>query len=464
MKEPKNKKHRDKISRRDFIGGAAAAMAFTIVPSHVLGGSGNTPPSEKLNIAGVGFGGMGKNNIKACESENIVALCDVDWKYTADVFKEYPNAKKYKDYRKMLEKQKDINAVIVATPDHLHAVIALAAMQLGKHVYVQKPLTRTVYEARVLTEAARKYKVITQMGNQGHSGEGIRLVCEWIKEGAIGDVREVHCWTNRPVWPQGIDRPKEKPPGPAQLDWDLWLGPAPERPYHPAYHPFNWRAWLDFGAGALGDMGCHIMDVPFWSLNLKYPVSVEASHSYDVREMWKRFENMETYPRASVVHYQFPAREGMPPVKLHWYDGGMLPEKPEGLEPERQITNLGSEDSGSLFIGDKGLLSCGCYGGSPRLIPETKMREYKRPEKTLPRVPGGTRGHERDWVRACKDGKAPSSNFDYSGPLTETVVMGNLAMLNPGKKLEWDGKKMKVTNDDEANEYVRPNFREGWEI
>jgi len=465
MKEQKNTKQRNKkISRRDFMGGAAAAMAFTIVPSHVLGGSGNTPPSEKLNIACVGFGGMGKNNIKACESENIVALCDVDWEYTADVFKEYPNAQKYKDYRKMLEKQKDIDAVIVATPDHLHAVIALAAMQLGKHVYVQKPLTRTVYEARKLTEAARKYKVITQMGNQGHSGEGIRLICEWIKDGAIGDVREVHCWTNRPVWPQGIGRPKDEPPVPTQLDWNLWLGPAPKRPYHPAYHPFNWRAWLDFGAGALGDMGCHIMDVPFWALNLKYPESVEASHSYDVQEMWKRFENMETYPRASVVHYQFPARKGMPPVKLHWYDGGMLPEKPEGLEPSRQITNLGSDDSGSLFIGEKGLLACGCYGGSPRLIPETKMREYKRPEKTFPRVPDGTRGHERDWIRACKDGKAPSSNFDYSGPLTETVVMGNLAMLTPGKKLEWDGENMKVTNDDEANGYVRPNFREGWEI
>jgi predicted dehydrogenase len=468
MKEQKNTKQQDKnISRRDFMGGAAAAaMAFTIVPSHVLGGQGNTPPSEKLNIACVGTGEncKGKDNVKACENENIVALCDVDWNYSANVFKEYPNAKKYKDYRKMLEKQKDIDAVIVATPDHSHAIIALAAMQLGKHVYVQKPLTRTVYEARVLTEAARKYKVITQMGNQGHSGEGIRLICEWIQDGAIGDVSEVHCWTNRPIWPQGIGRPKEEPPVPATLDWDLWIGPAPKRPYHPVYHPFGWRAWLDFGSGALGDMGCHIMDPPFWALKLKYPVSVQASHSYDLNEKRERVDNKETYPRASVVHYQFPAREGMTPVKLHWYDGGMLPERPEGLEPERQITDLGSDGSGSIFVGDKGTLVCGCYGGSPRLIPETKMKEYKRPEKTLPRVKDGETGHERDWVRACKDGKPASSNFDYSGPLTETVVMGNLAMLNPGKKLEWDGKDMKVTNDDDANTYVRPNFREGWKI
>ncbi len=467
MKDQKNTKRRDeKISRRDFMGGAAAAMAFTIVPSHVLGGPGNTPPSEKLNIACVGAGEKckGKDNVKACNGENIVALCDVDWDYSASAFKEYPDAKKWKDYRKMLEKQKDIDAVIVATPDHSHAVIAMAAMQLGKHVYVQKPMTRTVYEARILTETARKYKAVTQMGNQGHSGEGIRLIREWIQDGAIGDVREVHCWTNRPVWPQGIDRPKEEPPVPAQLDWDLWIGPAQERPYHPAYHPFNFRAWLDFGSGALGDMGCHIMDVPFWALKLKYPVSVEASHSYNVVEMWKRFDNKETYPRASVVHYQFPAREGMPPLKLHWYDGGMMPERPEGLEPGRQITNLGSDGSGSLFIGDKGMLSCGCYGGSPRLIPETKMKEYKRPEKTLSRIKDGVEGHERDWVRACKDGKPASSNFDYSGPLTESVVMGNLAMLNPGKKLDWDGKNMKVTNDDEANKYVRPNFREGWAI
>jgi predicted dehydrogenase len=316
----------------------------------------------------------------------------------------------------------------------------------------------------MLTEAARKYKVATQMGNQGHSDEGTRLVCEWIWNGAIGDVREVHCWTNRPVWPQGIGRPEGTPPVPETLNWDQWIGPAPYRPYNPAYHPFNWRAWLDFGAGALGDMGCHVMDPPFWALKLKYPVSVEASHSYDVREMWKRVENKESYPRASVVHYQFPAREGMPPVKLHWYDGGMLPEQPADLEPGRDARKLGSDGSGTLFMGDKGTLVCGCYGGSPRLIPETKMREFERPPKTLPRIEGGKDGHERNWIQACKGGKPACSNFDYSGPLTETVVMGNLAILNPGKKLNWDGEKMKVTNDEQANAYVNVPYRGGWSL
>jgi predicted dehydrogenase len=311
----------------------------------------------------------------------------------------------------------------------------------------------------MLTEAARKYKVATQMGNQGHSSEEVRMVCEWIQDGAIGDVHEVHCWTNRPVWPQGLDRPKETPSVPEGLDWDLWIGPSPMRPYHPTYLPFNWRAWIDFGAGALGDMGCHVMDAAFWALKLKYPVSVEASHSYEVPTMWTRFENKETYPTAEVVHYQFPAREGMVPVKLHWYDGGMLPERPDDLEPGRKIP-----ESGSIFVGSKGKIMCGTYSENARIIPETKMRAYTRPAKRIPRIEGGPGGHEQDWIRACKGGPAASSNFDYSGPFTETVVMGNLAVLNPGKKLEWDGENMKVTNDEEANAYVRPAFRDGWSL
>jgi len=460
MKKVSTERQGVRLSRRDFMGTAAAAMAaVTFVPRHVLGGAGHTPPSEKLNIAGVGIGGMGQNNIHACETENIVALCDVDWTYAESVFKKYPNARKWKDYRKMLDEQKDIDAVIVATPDHTHAVVAMAAMQRGKHVYVQKPLTRTVYEARMLTEAARKYKVATQMGNQGHSSEEVRMVCEWIQDGAIGDVHEVHCWTNRPVWPQGLDRPKETPSVPEGLDWDLWIGPSPLRPYHPTYRPFNWRAWIDFGAGARGDMGCHVMDAAFWALKLKYPVSVEASHSYEVPTMWTRFENKETYPTAEVVHYQFPAREGMVPVKLHWYDGGMLPERPDDLEPGRKIP-----ESGSIFVGSKGKIMCGTYSENARIIPETKMRAYTRPAKRIPRIEGGPGGHEQDWIRACKGGPAASSNFDYSGPFTETVVMGNLAVLNPGKKLEWDGENMKVTNDEEANAYVRPAFRDGWSL
>jgi predicted dehydrogenase len=404
---------------------------------------------------------MGKSNLKNLSDENIVAICDVDEEYAGAVFEKYPQAKKYTDFRKMLEKQKEIDAVVVATPDHTHAVISMMAIKMGKHVYCQKPLTHSVYEARMLTEAARKYKVATQMGNQGHSGEGIRLICEWIWDGAIGPVREVHAWTNRPVWPQGIDRPKDAPPVPATLDWNLWLGPAPIRPYHPSYLPFNWRAWWDFGTGALGDMACHVLDPVFWALKLGYPTAVEACHSYEVREMWKRVDNKETYPSASMVRYEFGARENMPPVKLKWYDGGMLPPRPEDLEPGRKT---GKEGSGVIFVGDKGKLMCGTYGDGPRLIPETKMRQYKRPAKTLARIEGGVGGHEKDWARACKGGEPASSNFDNAGFLTEAVLMGNLAIRNPGKRLDWDGPNMTVTNVAEANEYVRRQYREGWTL
>ena len=450
------------MSRRHFVGGMAAAAAFTIVPRHVLG-QGQTPPSDKLNIAGIGVGGMGERNMIKCSEagENIVALCDVDDVFAAKTFNRFPNAKTYRDFRKMLETQKDVDAVVIATPDHSHAVIALTAMQLGKHVYVQKPLTRTVAEARRLTEAARQYKVVTQMGNQGHSNEGLRLLCEWIWDGAIGPVHEVHCWTNRPVWPQGVyRRPEDTPPVPSTLDWDLWLGPAPERPYNPAYLPFNWRAWLDFGAGALGDMGCHVMDAPFTALKLGYPSSVEACTSDIVVEMWKKQPNNETYPMASVVHYTFPARGDMPPVKLHWYDGGMRPERPLDLEPNRKITN----DSGAFFIGEKGTIMTPTYTEWARIVPETKQQAYTLPPKTLPRVPRGSQGHEQNWIDACKGKGQAVSNFDYSGPFTETVVMGNLAIRFPGQKIEWDGPNMRVTNLDEANELVTPKYREGWKL
>jgi predicted dehydrogenase len=444
MTEKKNKN----ISRRQFMGGAAAAaMAFTIVPSHVLAQS----PNEKLNIAGVGIGGMGQNNVRACNTENIVALCDVDEKYAGKIFKEYPKAKVWFDFREMLDKQKDIDAVIVATPDHLHAVVSMEAMKRGKHVYCQKPLTRLVAEARALTEAARKYKVATQMGNQGHSGDGVRNICEWIWDGAIGEIREVHAWTNRPVWPQGIDRPKDNPPVPETMHWDLWIGPAPMRPYNPCYAPFAWRGWWDFGGGALADMACHVLDPVFWALKLKYPTSVEASCTK---------VNNETFPVASIVHYEFPAREGLPPVKVHWYDGGLKPEKPEALG-EMQI---GQAASNVLFMGSKGVLRCGEYGDDPHLFPLSLMRSYKRPSQTLERIPG--QAHEQNWIRACKGGEAACSNFDYSGPLTEMVTMGNLAIRpeNVGKKLEWDGKNMRVTNDEKANDYVHPHYREGWSL
>lgn len=461
----KNDKKPD-VTRRGFIKGTTAtATAFSIVPRHVLGGPSYKAPSDKLNIAGIGIGGMGKNNIKACaETENIVALCDVDQDYAAQVYEAYPKAKKYIDFRNMLETQKDIDACIIATPDHTHAVIALAAMELGKHVYVQKPITHSVYEARVLTEAARKYGVQTQMGNQGRSGDGTRLLCEWIWDGAIGNIHEVHAWTNRPVWPQGVevDRPAETPAPPDTLDWDRWLGPAPYRPYHPTYLPDSWRAWWDFGTGSLGDLGCHILDPVFWALKLKYPVAVEGNISTYWGGFWEYTEpKNETYPRSTIVRYKFPAREGMPECDLTWWDGGLMPPRPAELEEGRR---MGDEDGGLLLIGDKGKLMTGTYGKNPRIIPETKMKEYKIPAKTIPRIEGGSGGHEQDWVRACKDGKPASSNFDNSGPLSEMVLMGNLAVRFPYERFLWDGLNMRITNNEDANAYVKREYRAGWTL
>jgi len=453
------------VPRRTFLASAAAATAgFTIVPRHVLGRQGTPAPSDKLNIAGVGVGGMGKNNLKRCETENIIALCDVDFGMADEVFKKYPDAKQYKDYRVMLEEQKDIDAVIVATPDHSHAVIAMAAMERKKHVYVQKPLTHSVFEARLLTETARKHKVVTQMGNQGRSGEGVRLLCEWVWDGAIGRIREAHAWTNRPVWPQGVEveRPTDTPEVPPGLDWDLWLGPARTRPYHPTYHPAKWRAWCDFGTGSLGDMGCHIIDPLFWALKLRYPVSVEGS----ISRYWHGFfeetqPKNEMFPRSSIVRFKFPAREKMPEVDVTWWDGGLMPQRPAGLEPDRR---MGDKDGGILLIGEKAAIMAGCYGESPRIVPESKMKKYKRPKKSLERIPEGADGHEQDWIRACKGGKPACSNFEYSGPLSEAVLMGNLAVRFPGRPLLWNGEAMEVTNDKDANAYVRREYREGWHL
>ena len=448
-----------RTSRREFLGRTAlAAATVTILSQRALGAN------ERLNIAGVGVGGMGRNNLANCKSENIVALCDVHPQHAGKTFAEHPQATAYKDFRVMFDKQKNIDAVIVATPDHTHAVVGMAAIGRGKHVYIQKPLAHSVHEARILTEAARKHKVVTQMGNQGRSGDGVRMVCEWIGAGAIGAVREVHAWTNRPVWPQGIEveRPKETPPVPEGMDWDLWIGPAPMRPFHSAYHPGNWRAWWDFGTGSLGDLGCHILDAPFSALKLKYPVSVEGCISTYWNDLWKPCPpKNENYPRSTIVRFKFPARDGMPDVKLTWWDGGLMPPRPDDLEEGRR---MGDSDGGVLFIGDKASLVCGCYGRSPRLIPESKMRDFKQPERTLPRIPGGEKGHEQDWVRACKGGAPAASNFDYSGPLSEMVLMGNLAVRYPDRKLLWNGEKMEVTNDAEANGYVRRQYRQGWTL
>jgi len=447
----KETKANGKMTRREFIGRAAVtAAAFSVVPSKVIG---KDAPSGKLNVAGIGAGGMGKGNIDKCKHENIIALCDVDWQRADETFKKFPDVKKYRDFRIMLDEMGDqIDAVIVATPDHTHATAAMAAMKKGKHVYVQKPLTRTVHEARVLTEAARKYKVKTQMGNQGHSGGGVRMLCEWIWDGAIGDVHEVHTWTNRPIWPQGIDRPKEKMDIPETLDWDLWLGPSPERPYHECYAPFKWRGWWDFGCGALGDMACHILDAAVFSLKLKYPVAVEASATE---------VNKETFPLASIIRYDFPAREGMPPVRVHWYDGGMLPPRPLQMESGDKFKE---QTVSSIFVGSKGIITCGVYGSDPRLVPSAKMREYNKhlPPKTIPRIKGS---HEQNWLDACK-GKVDQacSNFDYAGPFTEFVVMGNLALRHLNQRLEWDGPNMKFTNNEEANKYIKLPYRSGWTL
>jgi len=453
------------VPRRTFLASAAATtLGFTIVPRHVLGGPGTPAPSDRLNVAAVGIGGMGKDNLSRCETERIVALCDVDFGLAEPVFAKYPEAKRYKDYRVMLDEQKDIDAVIVATPDHTHAVVAMAAMERKKHVYVQKPLTHSVHEARLLTETARKHGVATQMGNQGHSGEGARLLCEWVWDGAIGEIREAHAWTNRPVWPSGIevDRPTEAPEPPPGLDWDLWLGPAQHRPYHPTYHPAKWRAWWDFGTGSLGDMACHIVDPLFWALKLKYPISVEAN----VSKYWHAFfeetrAKNEMFPRSTIVRFRFPSRENMPEVDVTWWDGGLLPPRPAGIEPGRR---LGNKDGGILLIGKKGAIMAGCYGESPRLVPESKMKQYKRPRRTLERIPEGPDGHEQDWIRACKGGKPACSSFDYSGPLSETILMGNLAVRFPDRQLLWNGSAMEVTNDEDANAYVRREYREGWHL
>jgi predicted dehydrogenase len=438
------------ISRRGFVKASASAIAgFTILPRFVLGGTGFKPPSEKLNIASVGIGGQGKENLKACEGENIVALCDVDWNYAGPVFQSHPNAKKYKDFRKMLDEVKEIDAVVIATPDHTHATIAMAAIKMGKHVYVQKPLTWSIEEARKLTLAAREAKVATQMGNQGHSTEDIRVQSEMVWSGAIGQIREVYAWTDRPAWAQGIGRPANSPAMPEGLDWDNWIGPAPVRAYNPAYHPFAWRGWLDFGCGALGDMGCHIIDHAYLALKLDRPSAVEACVSSRVIKNWMKAKNDETYPDASIVRYEFAARGEMPAVNLTWYDGGLKPPRPAELEKERKLS-----EGGVIYIGDKGTMVEG------RIIPESRMKDYQRPAKTIPRITGS---HEQNWIDACKGGPAACSNFEYAGPLTETVLLGNVA-IRAGKRIEWDGPNMKITNIPEANELIGRQYRAGWTL
>ncbi len=481
------------INRKDFLKKIGmAGAAFTIVPRHVLGGDGFTAPSDTLYIAGIGVGGKGTSDLTGFAqhpSARIAYLCDVDDRQAQRSRENFPDAPYYKDYRKMLDKEhKNIDAVCISTPDHNHAVQAMAAMQLGKHVYVQKPLTHDIYEARVLTEAAQKYKVVTQMGNQGASGDGVRKMMEWYNAGLIGDVHTVYVWTNRPVWPQGIPWPSETAKVPDTLDWDLWLGTAPYKDYVEGLVPFNWRGWWDYGTGALGDMACHLMEAPFTVLGLGYPESVECSVGSIYTGFFQRAYYPESCPPSSHITLQFPETDDKPPVEMHWMDGGIQPTRPEELGPSEL---MGDGGNGVIMIGERGKMMCSTYGQNPRLLP-TSLMEYVDVPETIPRVP---EGHYVQWVKGCLEGYGNmelSASFDKAGPLTESILMGNLAIRSfdiqetytekyldeqgieqtrertryPGRyiKLLWDGENMKITNFDPANQFVRREYRDGWSL
>jgi predicted dehydrogenase len=473
-------------SRRDFVKIASlAAAGFMIVPRHVLGGKGFIAPSDRLIVAGVGAGGKGESDLTGFVSggkAEVGFLCDVDERRAANSVKRFPKAKYYKDWREMMDKEsKNFDAVSVSTPDHNHAIITLSAMQLKKHVYVQKPLTHDIYEARILTEAAKRYKVVTQMGNQGSSTDGARKLAEWYNSGIIGDVHTVYCWTDRPVWPQGIPWSANKAAIPKQLDWDLWLGTAPQTDYVDKLVPFNWRGWWDYGTGALGDMGCHLVDAPFRVLGLNYPTDVECSVGSVYVDAFKRGYFPESCPPSSHVIMTFNSeKQNNAQVKLHWMDGGIQPERPQELGPDEIF---GDGGNGVLFIGTKGKMLCDTYGKNPRLLPLSKNQDVNVPE-TLARVPGQEAGHYTQWVDAAIAGYGKmevSSDFSVAGPLTEALLMGNLAIRGfdirkanatgngfsyPGryKKLLWDGPNMKITNFDEANQFVKRKYRSGWTL
>lgn len=467
----------NKRSRRDFLRtSSVAAAGFFIIPRHVLG-RGFIAPSDKLNIAGIGVGGKGASDLAEFAKSpnvNIVGLCDVDDRMAKSSRALFPKATYYKDFREMLAKEKNtIDAVSVSTPDHTHAVAALAAMQMKKHVYVQKPLTHTIQEARILTEAAEKYKVVTQMGNQGASGEGVRQMQEWYKAGVIGHAHTIYVWTNRPVWPQGFGKPKKIAEVPKELDWDLWLGPAKWEEYKDGYVPFNWRGYWSFGTGALGDMGCHLIDPAFKTVGLGYPTEVECSVAAIYEQMWTASYYPDSCPPASTVILKFPGKKKKRDIELHWMDGGIRPERPEELGPNDV---MGDEDgSGGVIIeGTKGKMMCGTYGSKPRLLFASGNKEVSV-AKTIERVP---EGHYVQWVNACIAGYGKnklSSSFDYAGPLTESILMGNLAIrswmmksaegkFTGRKKLIWDAINMKITNFEEANQFVTKEYRKGWEL
>lgn len=472
-------------SRRAFIKTTAiASAAFMIFPRHVLGGKGFTAPSDRLTIASIGVGGKGASDIAnfyKSGKADIGFLCDVDTKRAAGTVKAFPKAKFYKDWREMLDKEhKNFDAVSISTPDHSHAIITVAAMQLGKHVYVQKPLTHDIYEARKLTEAAKKYKVVTQMGNQGASNDGPRQMKEWYDAGLIGDVHTVYAWTDRPVWPQGIPWSANKAEVPANLDWDLWLNTAPYKDYVDKLIPFNWRGWWDYGTGALGDMGCHLIEAPFSVLGLKYANSVQASVGSVYVDEFKRGYFPESCPPSSHVTLTFPKTpKTQGEVTLHWMDGGIQPTRPVELEANEVF---GDGANGTLFIGTKGKMMSSTYSANPRLLPLSRNKDIKVQEK-FARVPNGAEGHYGQWVEACIAGygkKEVSSPFEIAGPLTEALLMANLAIRGndvqrtgadgkvsyPGRNIEllWDNAQMKVTNFDDVNQYVKREYRKGWSL
>ncbi len=446
------------ISRRQFVrtaGAAAAAMTtFSIVPRHVLGGAGQTPPSERLNIACIGVGGMGAANLGALPApHNIVALCDVDSRRAEGSFQKYPQARQFRDFRKMFDAmEKAIDAVVISTPDHTHAVAAMSAIQRGKHVYCEKPLAHSVHEVRALMKAAREHKVVTQLGNQGHSSGSIRQFVEWIQDGAIGQVHTIHAGCA--AVNSGIDQLpnlKTSHPVPGTLDWDLWLGPALDRPYHPAYLPGSWRGWVPFGGGTVGDWICHVVDPVFWALDLGSPTSVQATvKDYDLKTQG------DAYPKGETIAFEFPAKGPRGPIKMIWHTGTeKIPAAPE-LDPGEKPV-----ETGAVVYGSKGTITYGSHGaGGLKIIPAAKMKEYRQPPPTLPRV----KSHHQDWIDAIRQGKQAGSDFSYGGPLTELAMIGIIAIKREGKKLEWDGPAGRFRNDAAANDLIAPPYRQGWTL
>lgn len=468
------------MQRRKFIKNAAASTAiFSIVPSYVLGKE-HVPPSDTLYVAAFGVGGRGASVMSGLDETTkvkYVAFCDVDERRAAETYKKYPTVPRFSDFRKVYKKHlKDIDAIMVATPDHTHATIALPFMRAKKHAYVEKPLTHNINEARLMTQVARENGIVTQMGNQGASSDGSREAREWIESGVIGLVNRVDCWTNRPVWPQGVPVPTEKHPVPEGLDWDLWLGPAAMRDYNDAYLPFKWRGWWDFGTGALGDMGCHIMETPFGVLDLGYPTEAEASCTTNWVGDFIEADYNQSCPASSIVRLKFNTAEHGD-IALNWYDGGIKPDLPNELKDGESI---GDNGGGSIFYGSKGILVCDTYSRNARLLPSNLMSLLNRPKPYLNRIDGDIGGHQRNWVEACINGGDTSSDFKRAGPLTEAVLMGNLAIKafqykeqNPGgrgfsypgrRKILWDGDNMRVTNYDKANDWVKGTYRKGWEL